>query len=151
VRTTWEGQPLVLARTRTYMNASGEAAAALLRRTGSPPQRLMVICDDMDRPMGSLRLRSNGGSGGQNGMKSIIAHLKTEDFPRLRLGVGRPYPPEDRPVRDREQFERDMIRWLLTPFSKEDEKLAGPMRERAVEALHCYLTDGIERAMNAYN
>lgn len=151
VRTTWEGRPVVLARTRTYMNLSGQAAVSLLRRTGAPPQRLMVICDDMDLPLGVLRLRARGSSGGQNGLKSIIAHLKTEDFPRLRLGIGRPYPPEERMLRSREQFERDNIRWLLSPFTNADEQVVGPLRERAVEALHCYLTEGIERAMNRYN
>ena len=151
VRTCWEGEPLVLARTRTYMNQSGEAAAALLRRTGTPRAKFMVICDDMDLPLGALRIRPKGGSGGQNGMTSIIAHLKTEEFPRIRLGVGRPYGSEDRALRTREQFEKDTVRWLLTPFSNEDEKLVEPLRARAVEALRCYLTEGIDKAMNQFN
>lgn len=151
VRTTWEGHSVVLARTRTYMNSSGEAAVALLRRVNAPTQKLMVISDDMDLPLGAMRLRAKGSSGGQNGMKSVIAHLKSEDFPRLRLGIGRPYPSEERAVRSREQYEKDNIRWLLAPFTKEDEKLVGPLRERAAEALHSYLVDGIERAMNTYN
>jgi len=151
VRTVWDGHPLVLSRTRTYMNQSGEAAAALLRRTGAPPAKFMVICDDMDLPLGVLRIRSKGSSGGQNGMKSIIAHLKTDEFPRIRLGVGRPYDAEGRAVRSREQFEKDTIRWLLTPFGSEDEKVVEPLRQRAVEALRCYLTEGIDKAMNTFN
>ena len=151
VRTNWEGHPLVLARSRTYMNSSGEAAVALLRRLNASTQQLMVISDDMDLPLGVMRLRAKGSSGGQNGMKSVIAHLKSEDFPRLRLGIGRPYPAEERSVRSREQYEKDNIRWLLAPFTKEDEKVIGPLRDRAAEALHSYLVDGIERAMNTYN
>lgn len=151
VRTTWEGQPIVLARSRTYMNSSGEAAIALVRRTSTPTPKFMVICDDMDIPLGAMRLRGKGSSGGQNGMKSVIAHLKTEDFPRLRLGVGRPYPAENRQLKSREEFERDMIKWLLSPFSSSDEKVAAPLRERAVDALQAVLTDGLERAMNTFN
>ena len=144
-------RPVVLARSRTFMNQSGLAAAALLRRTGAPLDHLMVVCDDLDLPLGSIRLRPRGSPGGHNGLASITQHLGSHEFPRLRIGIGHPYEEEERVARGREQYERDVVRWVLSPFTPEEDPLAQEARERAAEALLCWLQDGIGAAMNRYN
>lgn len=148
---TIEGLPVVLARTRTFMNLSGNPARGLLRRTGSPPSQLLVLCDDLDLDLGKLRMRAKGSSGGHNGLRSVIAGLGTDEFPRLRLGIGRPYGWEERARRDRDLFEEDMLRWVLGNFSPDEEKIAQEMRERAADAVVAFLTEGALAAMNRFN
>ena len=144
-------RPVVLARSRTFMNQSGLAAAVLLRRTGAPLDRLMVVCDDLDLPLGSTRLRPRGSPGGHNGLASIVEHLGSDEFPRIRIGIGHPYSEEERAARSREQYERDVVRWVLSPFTPDEAPLAQKARERAAEALLCWLQEGIGAAMNRYN
>jgi PTH1 family peptidyl-tRNA hydrolase len=101
--------------------------------------RLLIVYDDLDRPSGSLRLRSEGGHGGHNGMRSIITRLGTQEFARLRIGIGRP------PGR------MDPAAYVLRPFSRDEEFLMDTARDRAVEAIECFLDEGIAAAMNKFN
>ncbi|NLZ38912.1 MAG: aminoacyl-tRNA hydrolase [Firmicutes bacterium] len=135
----WAGQAVVLAKPMTFMNNSGKAAAALCRHFGLSPASLFVIYDDLDLPLGALRLRRQGGSGGHNGLKSIIASLQTEEFPRLRIGIGRPASKDD------------VVDYVLAPFSRAEEKILAPVLETAVEASRHFILEGIEAAMNRYN
>jgi len=132
------GQQMVLAKPLTYMNNSGLAAVALCRAFGAQPARLLVVCDDLDLPPGSIRLRPRGGSGGHNGLKSVIDHLATEDFPRLRLGIGRPMAGE-------------AADYVLEAFSLAEADMMEEMLTLAVEAALCFAEAGIDTAMNSFN
>lgn len=132
------GQQMVLAKPLTYMNNSGLAAVALCRAFGAKPTRLLVVCDDLDLPPGSIRLRPRGGSGGHNGLKSVIDHLATEDFPRLRLGIGRPMAGE-------------AADYVLEAFSLAEADMMEEMLNLAVEAALCFAEAGIDTAMNSFN
>lgn len=132
-------QKVLLARPLTYMNASGEAVAPLARYYQVEPADLLVIHDDLDLASGKLRLRPNGSSGGQNGIKSIIDRLGTQEFARIKVGIGRP------PGR------MDPADYVLQNFSAEEETLFGPLRVRICEAVECWLGEGIEAAMNKFN
>jgi PTH1 family peptidyl-tRNA hydrolase len=129
---------VILAKPQTYMNESGQAIGRLLNYYDVPLANLMVIYDEIDLPLGTLRLRENGGSGGHNGMKSIIAHVGN-DFPRLRLGVGRP------PGR------MDAAAYVLRDFQGDEIMLAEEMIGAAADAVESYLVDGIELAMTRHN
>ena len=132
-------QKVLLAKPLTYMNASGEGIAPLARYYKIEPENIIVIHDDLDLESGLLRLRKGGGSGGQNGVKSIIQRLGTPDFPRIRVGIGRP------PGR------MDPADYVLHDFSKQEEEVFGPLRESICDALDCWLVDGMELAMNRHN
>ncbi len=134
-----EGQRVLLVKPQTYMNLSGEAVQPLVSYYKIELADLMVIFDDMDLPAGVIRLRPFGGAGGHNGMKSIIGRLGGNQFPRLRVGVGRP------PGR------MDPAAYVLQDFSADEEALMAQVRDRAVRALETWLTDGIDAAMNAFN
>lgn len=134
-----EGKAVVLAKPRTFVNLSGEAARYLLARFGAKPDKLLVIYDDMDLPIGKMRLRPNGSPAGHNGMKSITATLGTEAFPRLRIGIGRPSEGGGN------------IGHVLGRLSPEEQKLADEAVERATQAVACLLAEGIATAMNKYN
>jgi PTH1 family peptidyl-tRNA hydrolase len=134
-----EGIPVALVKPQTYMNLSGEAVGAVARFFKVPSERVMVIFDDLDLPLGALRLRLGGGSGGHHGMANIIVHLKTQDFPRLRIGIGRPpgqMPPEA---------------YVLQDFTKDEKPVIDEVYQRAIEAIHVALRDGFEIAMNQFN
>lgn len=133
------GQPVVLAQPLTYMNASGGAAVRLLARHRLTPQDLLVIYDDLDLDLGRIRLRREGSPGTHNGMRNIVQRLGTENFPRLRLGIG-PKPPH-----------ADAVKWVLSPFPRSDQPIVEEMLSRAVEAVECFLREGLEIAMNRYN
>ncbi len=135
----YAGQRLLLAKPQTYMNESGQAVGALARFYKIPLERLMVAHDDVDLPFGTLRIRPGGGSAGQKGVASIIASLGTENFPRMRLGIGR--PPGSRVA----------AAYVLQEFSRAEEALLSEFLERAVDALLVFITDGLERAMNRFN
>ena len=145
------GRPVILARSRTSMNQSGLPARSLLRRTKLPSPQLLVLCDDLDLPLGRMRIRPNGGAAGQNGVNSVIRELGTQDFPRIRLGIGRPERPFEWTPDNRYIYERSVIGWVLNPFSKDEEPAAQALRERACEAVECLLTEGITIAMNRFN
>lgn len=133
-----EGRPVVLLLPQTFMNASGECVGPALRELGIPPSQMIVVCDDMDLPLGVLRLRPQGGHGGHNGLRSVVAQVG-EGFPRLRLGIGRP-PPEQTP-----------IEYVLGAFQPEEGEVVHAMVERAAEALVQAVGHGVEWAMSRYN
>ncbi len=134
-----QGRRLILAKPRTYMNLSGQAIGALLRYYKVPLAHFMVAYDDVDLPLGTLRIRPAGGSAGQKGMISIIERLGTQDFPRLRIGIGRP------PGR------MDAADYVLQDFSAAEMEFLTPTLERAVDAVLTFLTEGLDAAMNKYN
>ena len=133
-----QGKKVVLAKPQTYMNNSGMAAAALVRHFGVEPAQLLAIYDDMDLPLGTIRLRPGGGSGGHKGMDSLIFHLQTDRFPRLRIGIGRPQ-------------NSDAVDYVLEAFSAEEEAVLGPVLQAAASAVEVFLAEGIEAAMNRFN
>ncbi len=128
-----------LAKPQTFMNRSGESVRALVDFHDTPLERLLVIHDDLDTPFGSIRLRKSGGHGGQNGLRSIIQHLGSQDYARLRFGIGRP-PGRMSPVD-----------FVLQPFKGDAAIQAGEMVGRAADAVECWLVDGIEVAMSRFN
>lgn len=133
------GVPVVLAKPQTYMNLSGEAVSALVRFYQLPLSRLLVVVDDIDLPLGTLRLRAEGGSAGQGGLRSIIQQLGTEAFPRLRIGIGRP------------PGVRTAANYVLKDFRGEELELMQATLATAADAVECFLRDGIVMAMNRYN
>jgi PTH1 family peptidyl-tRNA hydrolase len=137
-RGTIGGQDVLLVKPQTFMNNSGEAVAGLLRREQTAQENLLVATDDVHLPPGRLRLRARGSSGGHNGLKSIAAHLASQEWARLRLGVGEPPPGLQ-------------IDWVLGRFSPADRELLEDMLIRAMGAAELWLTDGIEAAMNRFN
>ena len=130
---------LVLAKPQTFMNLSGEAVSALLRFYDLPLERLLVIVDEIDLPLGTLRLRPDGGSAGHNGMRSIIEQLGTEVFPRLRLGVGRP------------SGAKAAAGYVLRDFRGEDLEIMTLTLDKAADAVECFVRDGLVTAMNGFN
>lgn len=135
---TWHGRRVVLAKPRTFMNESGRAVVPLVRFYRVSLDRMLVIYDDLDLPLGTVRLRAEGGSGGHKGMRSIIQHLGTQGFPRLRIGIGRP------PGR------MDPAAYVLQDFSPEEELLLEETLERAMIAVEIWLREGIEAASKRY-
>ncbi|MFQ6057833.1 MAG: aminoacyl-tRNA hydrolase [Anaerolineae bacterium] len=133
------GQRVLLAKPLTYMNLSGQAVRPLVRRYGIPLSDLLVIYDDMDLPLGTIRLRPGGGAGGHKGMRSIIEALEGQDFPRLRVGIGRPPAGQD------------PVDYVLSDFTSEERTVMEGVYERVVAAVECFLTEGIMAAMNSYN
>ena len=134
-----EDIPIIIAKPLTFMNNSGEAVAPLVRYFKVPLERLLVIHDDMDLPLGTLRMRPSGGSAGHNGMLSIFDKLGTNAIPRLRVGIGRP------PGR------MDPADYVLQDFPKGDEELLKMVIAQACEAALAFITTGLEKAMNTYN
>ena len=134
------GESVLVMKPQTYMNLSGEAAAEAAKFYKIPPERVIVVSDETALPIGKLRVRSKGSAGGHNGLKSIIACLGSDQFPRVRLGVGAP-PHED----------YDMADWVLSAFKNQDAEDIAQAAERAAEAVMSYITDGPERTMNKFN
>lgn len=134
------GQGVLILKPTTYMNLSGEAVGEAARFYKIAPDHVLVISDDVDLPVGKLRIRKNGSAGGHNGLKSIIQHLGGDQFPRLKIGVGgKPHP------------DYDMADWVLGKFQGEDKKAIDAAIERAADAVECFLKDGIDRAANRFN
>ena len=133
------GQDVVLAKPRTFMNYSGEAVAYLLTRFTAVPSDLVVIYDDIALPAGKLRVRPDGSAGGHNGIKSVIDTVKTQAFPRIRVGVGQP------------PLGQDQISYVLGHFSSDEAPLVSEAVSRVAEVLDCLLQDGIDVAMNHFN
>lgn len=136
---TFQGRRVVLVKPQTFMNESGRAVVPLARFYRVVQERLLVIYDDLDLPLGAVRLRPEGGSGGHKGMRSIIEQLGTQNFPRLRLGIGRP------PGR------MDPAAYVLRDFSADEKPLLEETLDRAVAAIELWMVEGIEAAMNRYN
>ena len=134
------GERALLLKPQTYMNLSGGAVSEAARFYKIPPERVIVISDETALAVGRLRVRAKGSAGGHNGLKNIIEHLGTDQFPRIRLGVGAP-PHEDYDLKD----------WVLSTFKNQDAEDMAAAAERAAEAVICYITEGAERAMNRFN
>ena len=134
------GEKVLLMKPQTFMNLSGEAVGEAARFYKVPPEHVIVVSDEVSLPLGKLRVRPKGSAGGHNGLKSIIAHLGSDAFPRIRLGVGAPPHPD-----------YDMADWVLSVFRNQDLEDMLSASDRAAEAVITYITDGPERAMNKFN
>ena len=133
------GEKVLLAQPQTFMNLSGESVRALADYYKVNCEDIIVICDDINLDVGQLRIRPKGSAGGHNGLKNIIAQLGTDEFARIRIGVGNK-PPE-----------WDLVDYVLGRFPKEEEPLIREALERASKACECMIVDGIAEAMNLYN
>ena len=133
------GEKVILAQPQTFMNLSGECVRSLVDYYKLESEDIIIAYDDIDLEVGQLRIRSKGSAGGHNGIKNIISHLGTNEFPRVKVGVGG--KPEG----------GDLGRHVLGRFSREDEKVIGEVLDVAVEAVETILSDGVEAAMNRYN
>ena len=134
------GETVLLMMPQTYMNLSGEAVGEAARFYKIPPEHVLVISDDVSLPLGKLRVRGNGSAGGHNGLKNIIAHLGTDQFPRVKVGVGAPPNPE-----------YDMVDWVIGGFTKEERKIVDAAIDRALDAAECVIEKGVTEAQNRYN
>ena len=133
-------QKLFLLKPLTYMNLSGRSVLQLSAYFSIPPERIIVLFDDISLAPGRLRIRGDGSAGGHNGIKSIISELGSQDFPRVKIGVGA------KPVQ-----EQDLADWVLSSFSASEEKLLKDALDRAADAALCIISDGIQAAANRYN
>jgi len=133
------GGTIKLLKPLTYMNLSGQSIRAVMDWYKLPPESVLIIYDDMDLPFGKLRLRGSGSAGGHNGLKSAIAHLGTDKFPRLRVGIGKADPS------------RDTISHVLGKFAPEEAGLLTAVLQLVTEAVEVSLKDGLDKAMNVYN
>ena len=134
------GQGALVMKPVTYMNLSGEAVGEAARFYKLDPAHVLVVSDDVDLPLGKLRIRTGGSAGGHNGLKSIIQHLGSDQFPRLKVGVGgKPHP------------DYDMADWVLGKLQGEDKKVMDQAVKRAADAVVCLLRDGPQKAMNRFN
>lgn len=136
---TLNGLPIALIKPRAYVNRSGSAVKYLQARYSLPPQRLLLIYDDINLPPGQLRLRPKGSAGGHNGVKSVIEAAASQDFPRVRIGVGRP------------QNGAGQIEHVIGPLPPEERQTLEAAAIRAADAVECLLTEGIDAAMNKFN
>ena len=139
-RSDREGRRCWLAQPLTYMNCSGAAVAGLMRYYRVSLENLLVLVDDADLPLGELRMRARGGAGGHHGLESVAEHLGTQDYARLRLGIGR-----------RPEAGREIIGHVLGRFSRDEARLFAKVLERASEAVTCWMESGIGAAMNRFN
>ena len=137
---TISGEKVLVMKPITYMNLSGEAVRQAADFYKIPPERVLVVSDDTALAIGRLRIRQKGSAGGHNGLKNIIQHLGTDQFPRLRVGVGeKPHP------------DYDMADWVLGKFTGEDKKTIEAAVKRAADAIECILDQGIDRGMGKFN
>ena len=135
----YEDRKLILAKPQTYMNLSGQSAQGLLNFYKIPMENMLIAHDDLDIPFGTIRIRPKGGPGGQGGMASTINQLGTKDFPRLRIGIGRP------PGR------MDPAAFVLQDFTREELKVLSEIIDRAADAALTFVLEGLNKAMNKYN
>ena len=135
-----KGQRVLVLKPQTYMNLSGESVKLAGGFYKIPPERVLVISDDVALPLGKLRIRAGGSAGGYNGLKNIIAHLGTDQFPRIRVGVGAPAHPE-----------HEMIDWVIGHFTSQEKKTVEEAVDRAVDAALCLISQGVQEAQNRYN
>jgi len=134
------GKTVLLLKPQTFMNASGESVGPVSAFYKVPHIQLLVAVDDADLPLGEIRLRKSGSSGGHHGLESVESHLGTRDYPRLRLGIGR-----------RGDGVREISGYVLAPFSAEDTPVLGKVLEKAFDQVECWLSDGIDKAMSQFN
>jgi len=133
------GREVLLAKPTTFMNDSGRAALQLRDRHGVEPEGMLVVVDDLDLPFGRFRLKAGGGAGTHNGMRSLVRMLGSDQFPRLRLGIG-PAPEGE-----------DLADWVLADFEREEMAQVGNILDTAVDCLEATLLDGVSAAMNRFN
>ena len=134
------GKKVLLMKPQTYMNLSGDAIVQAANFYKVLPERVIVVSDETALPIGKLRIRRGGSAGGHNGLKSVIARLGTDQFPRIRLGVGdKPHP------------DYDMADWVLSAFKGQDAADMELVAKKAADAVECYITEGADRAMNRFN
>lgn len=133
-------QTVLLLKPQTFMNLSGEAVGEAAKFYKVPPERVLVVSDDVSLPVGKLRIRARGSAGGHNGLKSIIQHLGTDAFPRVKIGVGAPPHPD-----------YDMADWVLGRFQGRDAEDMDAACTRAWEAAESVITQGTEKAMSRFN
>ena len=137
---TYQGQKLLLLKPMTYMNLSGRSVLQLSAYFHVPPQKIIVMFDDISLVPGRLRVRGDGSAGGHNGIKSIIQELGSQAFPRVKIGVGA-----------KPNAEYDLADWVLSSFSSQEEKALQPALENAADAALCIIDKGISQAANLYN
>ncbi len=133
------GQKIRLLKPLTYMNRSGQSVRAVIDWFKIAPEKVLVVYDDMDLPIGRLRLRLTGSAGGHNGMKSLIAHFGTQNFPRLRVGISKASP------------QKGTVSHVLGKFSPEEKKLISEVMKMVIDATELSLNEGVEKAMSLYN
>src|SRR6478736_1609058 len=138
-KTEQNGKRLVLAAPQTFMNLSGEAIGALVKFYQLPVKQLVVVVDDADLPLGQIRLRPSGSSGGHHGLESIEQHLSSREYARLRIGIGR------------KDSRREIVGHVLGRFSSTEAELADKVFAVASDQAECWLNDGIQKAMNQFN
>jgi len=139
-QTIYAGKKLFLLKPQTFMNLSGRSVLQLSAYYGIPPQRIIVLFDDISLPVGRLRTRCNGSAGGHNGIKSIIAELGSQEFPRVKIGVG-----------GKPHADADLAEWVLSGFSANEETDLQSTLEHAAEAALCIIDRGVAEAANRYN
>jgi PTH1 family peptidyl-tRNA hydrolase len=143
---TMAGEDIILAKPRTYVNNSGNAIVSLMKKYHIPADDIIVIYDDMDLPVGKVRIRPNGNAGGHKGIKSIISSLGHKDFCRIKIGIGRPVAEEGYEI-----DENDVIDYVLNNFSNEEQEKIDAALKTAADAVECIINDGVIAAMNKYN
>lgn len=134
------GEKVLLMKPQTYMNLSGEAVIQAVKFYKVPADHVIVVSDEVALPIGRMRIRKGGSAGGHNGLKNIIAQLGTDQFPRIRMGVGSPPHPD-----------YDMADWVLGVFRNQDAADMEELAKRVSKAIQCYITEGADKAMNIYN
>ena len=134
------GQRVLVMKPQTFMNLSGEAVKLAGAFYKIPPDHVIVISDDVSLPLGKLRIRAGGSAGGHNGLKNIIAHLGTDRFPRVKVGVGAPAHPE-----------HEMVDWVIGNFTPAERKQVDEAVARALDAALCIIEKGVNEAQNRYN
>ena len=140
------GHPFVLIKPRTYVNKSGDAIVPALRKWKIDPSHLLIIYDDLDLPLGRIRIRPGGGDGGYKGLKSIIGSLGSRDFPRIRIGIGRPH------ISGEPSWEPEVVAdWVLGDPTAQQAKTLQDAVSRAATAAEMIVAEGVEAAMNRYN
>lgn len=137
---TYNGQKLILLKPQTFMNLSGLSVMDAARFYKLPPEKVIVLFDDISLDVGRLRIRGDGSAGGHNGIKSIIGAINSQSFPRIKIGVGaKPHP------------DYELVDWVLSAFSPPEEKLLAPALERAAEACLALIDHGVYEAANRFN
>lgn len=131
------GEEVTLVKPQTYVNLSGDSVSEIARRLSVPPQDIIVVFDDANLPVGRLRIRTGGSAGGHKGIKSMIARLHTQDFPRVRIGIG--------------EMGGNAVDYVLSKFTRSELALIKPAMEDAATAIEAILSEGIEPAMNRFN
>jgi len=135
---TYRERHVLLVKPQTYMNASGEAVSELVHRHQVPLEQLLIILDDFQLPLGKIRLRPRGSDGGHKGLASVIYHLRSEEIPRLRVGIG-------------DDLRGDPVSFVLSKFTRDEMQQVPDMVDRAAQAALAFVVDGIEAAMNRFN